>query len=54
MPPSRGRRCRRCRVRIPRELRLCRVCGAINLKLVDYAALALLLAGVVYAAWRWA
>ena len=53
MPTSRGRHCRRCLVRIPRGTRLCRLCGAINLKLVDYPVLAVVLAGAAYAAWRW-
>lgn len=53
MPTSHGRHCRRCRVRIPRRLRLCRICGALNLKPVDYVIVALLLAVGVYAAWRW-
>lgn len=42
-----GRYCRRCRNRISRKLRLCRVCGTINLKRADYALLALLAAGVL-------
>lgn len=54
MPTSRGRHCRRCHVRIPRRTRLCRLCGALNLKLPDYVLLALLLAGGIYAALRWA
>lgn len=54
MPTSHGRHCRRCLVRIPRKIRLCRLCGAVNLKLLDYVLLALLLAGSAYAAWRWA
>jgi hypothetical protein len=53
MPTSHGRHCRRCLVRIPRRTRLCRLCGALNLKLPDYFILALLLAGALYAAARW-
>lgn len=54
MPTSHGRYCRRCRVRIPRKIRLCRLCGALNLKFVDYVLLALLLLSGMYAASRWA
>lgn len=50
--PSRHRHCRRCRVRIPRRVRLCRVCGSLNLKAVDYLVFVLLLAGGAYAALR--
>jgi hypothetical protein len=40
MPTSHGRHCRRCRVRISRKMRLCPVCGAVNLKALDYVLLA--------------
>jgi hypothetical protein len=53
MPTSHGRHCRRCRVRIPRKIRLCRICGALNFKFIDYVIFALLLAAGLYAAWRW-
>jgi hypothetical protein len=53
MPTSSGRLCRRCRIRISRKIRLCRVCGAVNLKPVDYIIFALLLAAGAYAVWRW-
>jgi hypothetical protein len=52
MPASRGRHCRRCRVRLSRRLRLCPVCRAVNLKPVDYAFVTLLLAGLVVLASR--
>lgn len=44
-----GRYCRRCRNRISRKLRLCRVCGKLNLKPADYLLLALLAAGALLA-----
>ena len=53
MPTSRGRYCRRCRNRISRKVRLCRICGAVNLKAVDYLLAILLLSAGAYAAWRW-
>ena len=53
MPASHRRHCRRCHNHIPRRRRLCRLCGAVNLKPVDYVIFALLLAALAYAAWRW-
>lgn len=53
MPTSHGRHCRRCRNRISRRVRLCPICGAFNLKAVDFVLVLLLSAAVVYAAWRW-
>ena len=53
MPTSHGRHCRRCRNRISRRLRRCHVCGALNLKTVDYVTIILLSAAAVYAALRW-
>lgn len=43
MPTSHGRHCRRCRNRISRRIRLCPVCGALNLKYADYIIFATLL-----------
>ena len=51
MRPSLGRHCRRCRTRISRSLRRCPVCGAVNLKPVDYLLIAALLAGLAALAW---
>ena len=52
MPTSHGRHCRRCRNRISRKIRVCPICGALNLKPLDYIFIALLLAAVVYAVGR--
>ena len=53
MPTPYGRHCRRCRTRIPRKVRLCPICKAVNLKPFDYVLFALLLACAAALAWRW-
>ena len=53
MSTSRGRHCRRCDNRISRRIRLCHICGALNLKPVDYVLASLLAAAVVHVLWRW-
>lgn len=53
MPASHGRHCRRCHVRISRKLRLCRICGAVNLKAVDYVLLAAAATAAAVLAWHW-
>jgi predicted amidophosphoribosyltransferase len=50
---SRGRYCPRCRNRISRKVRLCPICGALNLKAVDYLLAASALAGAALVIWRW-
>ena len=52
MPTSHGRRCRRCRRRIPRGARFCPLCRTVNLKPLDYVLLALLLLAAAFAALR--
>ena len=54
MPTSRGRHCPRCRSRISRRIRLCPVCGRVNLKPIDYLFAALLAGAAVFALLRWA
>lgn len=51
MPHSKGRHCRRCHIRIQRRKRLCPVCGALNLKVVDYALFAMV--ALAYLVWAW-